>query len=104
MKTAQPKKKIHKPKIQDLFLESKLSQFSYTHQLFERSVGTSVPLLFLLLPSTYPFMYSPHAYISLEKGMATHSSILAWSILAMDRGTWGATVHGDTKSWTGLSD
>ena len=27
----------------------------------------------------------------LEKEMATHSSILAWS---MDRGVWGAIVHG----------
>ena len=39
----------------------------------------------------------------LEKGMATHSSILAWRI-PMDRGAWGATVQGDTKSWTLLSD
>ena len=29
----------------------------------------------------------------LEKGMATHSRILAWRI-PMDRGTWRATVHG----------
>ena len=35
----------------------------------------------------------------LEKGMATHSSILAWRIL-MDRGAWRATVHGVAKSWT----
>ena len=35
----------------------------------------------------------------LEKGMATHSSILAWRI-PMDRGAWQATVHGVTKSWT----
>ena len=28
----------------------------------------------------------------LEKGMATHSSILAWRI-PMDRGAWRATVH-----------
>ena len=28
----------------------------------------------------------------LEESMATHSSILAWSI-PMDRGAWGATVH-----------
>ena len=40
---------------------------------------------------------------SLEKGMATHSSILAWRI-PMDRGAWWATVHGVTKSWTRLSD
>ena len=35
----------------------------------------------------------------LEKGMATHSSILAWRI-PMDRVAWQATVHGTTKSWT----
>ena len=32
----------------------------------------------------------------LEEGMATHSSILAWSL--MDRGAWQATVHGVTKN------
>ena len=30
---------------------------------------------------------------SLEEGMATHSSILAWRIL-MDRGAWRAIVYG----------
>ena len=30
----------------------------------------------------------------LEEGMATHSSILAWRINLMDRGTWQAIVHG----------
>ena len=39
----------------------------------------------------------------LEKGMATHSSILAWRI-PLDRGTWWATVHEVTKSWKRLSD
>ena len=39
----------------------------------------------------------------LEKGMATHSSILAWRI-PLDRGAWRATVHGITKSQTQLSD
>ena len=38
---------------------------------------------------------------SLEEGMATHSSILAWRI-PMDRGAWRATVHGDEKSQTQL--
>ena len=33
----------------------------------------------------------------LEKGMATHSSVLAWRI-PMDRGAWWATVHGIAKS------
>ena len=32
----------------------------------------------------------------LEKGMATHSSILAWRI-PMDKGAWQATVHGVTR-------
>ena len=39
---------------------------------------------------------------SLEGGVATHSSILAWRI-PMDRESW-ATVHGVAKSWTRLSD
>ena len=39
----------------------------------------------------------------LEKGMATHSSILAWRI-PIDRGAWRATVHGVTKSRRGLRD
>ena len=37
----------------------------------------------------------------LEKGMATHSSILAWRI-PMDRGASWATVHGAAKNWTWL--
>ena len=36
---------------------------------------------------------------SLEKEMATYSSILAWRI-PRDRGAWWATVHGVTQSWT----
>ena len=35
----------------------------------------------------------------LEKGMATHSIILAWRI-SMDRGAWQAAVHGVAKSRT----
>ena len=37
-----------------------------------------------------------------EKGMAAHSSILAWEN-PMDRGAWQATVHGFTKSQILLS-
>ena len=36
---------------------------------------------------------------SLEKGMATHSSILSWRI-SMDRGAWWTMVHGVAKSQT----
>ena len=39
---------------------------------------------------------------SLEVGMATHSSTLAWRI-PMERGAWWATVHRVAKSWTRLS-
>jgi len=40
---------------------------------------------------------------SLEKEMATHSSILAWKNL-MDRGAWWAAIHGVAKSQARLSD
>ena len=40
---------------------------------------------------------------SLEEGMATHSSILAWEI-PMNRGAWQATDHRIAKSRTQLSD
>ena len=36
---------------------------------------------------------------ALEEHMESHSSILAWRI-PMDRGAWGTTVHGVTKSQT----
>ena len=39
----------------------------------------------------------------LEKGMATHSSILAWRI-PMDREAWWATVCGVEKNHIRLSD
>jgi len=42
--------------------------------------------------------YSRYSYMALEKGMATHSNILAWRI-QMDR-AWWATVHGVTESDT----
>ena len=40
---------------------------------------------------------------SLEKRMATHSSILAWKN-PMDGGAWWAPIHGVAKSWTRLSN
>ena len=40
----------------------------------------------------------------LEKGMETHSRILAWGRNLMDRGAWGATVPGVAKNQTQLSN
>ena len=40
---------------------------------------------------------------SLEKGMATHSSILAWRT-PWARGAWQATAHRLAKNWTLLGD
>ena len=39
----------------------------------------------------------------LEKGMATHSSLLAWRT-PLDRGAWWTTVRGVPKCRTRLSD
>ena len=39
----------------------------------------------------------------LQKGRATHSSILAWRH-SINRGAWQTTVHGVTKSQTGQSN
>ena len=41
----------------------------------------------------------PGSKKSLEQGMVTHSSILAWRI-PMDRGVWGSTVQSVAKSQT----
>ena len=40
----------------------------------------------------------------LEKGIATHSSILAWRITRTEEPNRLCTVHGVTKSWTRLSN
>ena len=45
------------------------------------------------------WVQSPGWEDPLEKGKATHSSILAWRV-PMDRGAWQATVHGVAKSQT----
>ena len=39
----------------------------------------------------------------LEKGMATHSNILAWRI-PWTKGTWGATVHGVSRNLAQMSN
>ena len=45
------------------------------------------------LPLQEPRVLSLGGEDTLEKGMATHSSILAWRI-PVDRKAWWATVHG----------
>ena len=48
------------------------------------------------LPDNARDLRDPGQENPLEKGMATHSSILA-RIIPRDRGAWGATVPGVTK-------
>ena len=55
------------------------------------------------LPAVWGTWVQPQGWEDpLEKGMATHSSILAWNM--MDGGAWQARVHGVAKSRTRLSD
>ena len=57
------------------------------------------------LPATQePRVRSVGLEDALEKGIATHSSILAWRIPRTDGRAWWATVHGVTRSQTQLSD
>ena len=56
-----------------------------------------------VMPETWVPSPSPGDLPEGKRGMATHSSILAWRI-HMDRGVWWATVHGVAKSRTQLSD
>ena len=56
------------------------------------------------LPATQETqVLSPGREDSLEKGMATHSSILAWRIPWTEESGW-ATIHGVAKSQIELSD
>ena len=48
--------------------------------------------------SDFTFTFHFHA---LEKGMATHSSVLAWRIPGTG-GAWWAAVYGVAQSWTRL--
>ena len=59
----------------------------------------------LAVQGTLKSLLQPHSLKAsiLEKEMAAYSSIFAWRI-PMDREAWQATVHGDTKSLTQLSD
>ena len=47
----------------------------------------------------YTYTHTHMHIYPLERGMATHSSILAWGN-PMDRDDWQATVHGVAKSQT----
>ena len=78
-----------------------LSQFS-AH--FSTSRASLVPEMVKNLPvMRETWVLSVGWEDTLEEGMATHSSVLAWRIL-MDRGTWQDIIHGVTKSQTRLSN
>ena len=78
----------------------------YFHLITIRSYTTLTTLvcdsLLYVLASLWKYLGSiPESVISLEEGMAAHSSVLDWGI-PMDRGAWGATVHGVAESQTWL--
>ena len=49
--------------------------------------------------SDFTFTFHFH---SLEKEMATHSSVLAWRVSPRDEGAWWAAIYGVTQSRTRL--
>ena len=76
---------------------------SFHQELLVMGVGVSGSLRFMIAASK----------VTLQKGMATHSSILACRIPwtegpggclenPMDRRAWQAIIHRATKSWTRL--
>ena len=83
---------------------------------FLRQITLSLVIILTLIPFTWlpwwlknlPAMQETQVQSlgwedPLEKGMPTHSSILAWRI-PWTEGAWWTTVHGVTKSQTQLSD
>ena len=62
-------------------------------QVKEEFLQFFFPLIYL-----FPGLEDP-----MEKGMATHSSILAWEI-PWTREVWRATVRGLAKSWSDKTD
>ena len=79
----------------DVSIISDVSDYFRLFQLFQMILEKAL-LLFIL-----PIFLFPNGL--LEKEMATHSSIFSWRI-PMDKGTWWATVHRVTKSWTQLKE
>ena len=91
-----------------LWLSSTIMRFHFICIVLYRSNSTCRTSLVAPTVKNLPAMQETWARSlgwedPLEKGMATHSSILAWRTL-MDKGAWWATVHGVTKSGSGLSD
>ena len=77
--------------------------FNYSRYMFSFPGGTVVKIHLPVQEMQQTWVQSLGQADPLEKGMATHSSILAWKN-SMDRGAWRATVHGVTKSQTWLND
>ena len=82
--------------------------FSIFYSLFTIPVNHFVASLVAQMVKNPPVMQETQLQFlgwedTLEKGMDTNSSILAWRI-PMHRGARGATVHSVTKSHTRLSE
>ena len=75
---------------------------SFTVSIVSQSMASLVAQRVKRLPARWETLVQSLGWEDpLEEGMATHSSILPWKI-PTDRGASQATVHGVTKSQTGL--
>ena len=87
------------------FLKDKPEQVAFA---FKKKKKTLVLFIYFASSVTQPVKNLPAKEVTqaqslgwedpLEKGIAIHSSILAWN--SMDTAAWWATVHGAAKSWT----
>ena len=88
--------------VESQFITCQLCDFGQTEYQFPylwASLVTQMVKNLLAMQETW--VWSLRQKDPLEKGMATHSSLLSWKIPG---GAWRATVHGVAKSWTRLSN
>ena len=96
-----PDQKLHITKV-DLVQKSPLLLDNWTYVTKTSIFGVSRSGVQFWLKA-WPWEFKLCWEDPLEEGVATHSSMLAWSI-PMDRGAWPATVHRVAKSGSWLGD
>ena len=91
----------HRSTLRDKVLPGKINS-TFGEASIKRLASLVAESKRICLPMQETWVQSLGREDSLEKKMATHSSIVAWKIPW--RGTWQATVHGIAKNQTRLSD